>query len=191
LAHVYEADFGAPTFSAPQFDWIVSCDVISYVDPAVRLEGLRRLGERLAPEGRLVLHAPACPSLYSRHDREVGTRERFTAVGLRALVERVGLTIELLTYRMSLLFPVMAARRWASRDATTTGVSDLQHGGRLVGAACRRVLALENAAIARGVRFPIGSSLLVVARRSPAVVGAEKSRGPAWGPRPKLTHVST
>lgn len=189
-ADVYAADVTDPQFSASQYDLILSCDVLSYVWPTEQVAALQRLRERLTGDGRLILHLPACPWLFSRHDRAVGTVERFTAPGLRRLLHQAGFGIELLTYRMSLLFPVVVAarlpaqQRFAPTDESTENAepaSDLRHGRGRLGSACRRVLQFENAAICRGVRWPIGSSLLVVARP-----GAQKSRGPAEGPRPEL-----
>lgn len=165
-ADLYTADFGAPIFTEPEFDLIVSCEVISYVAPEPRRAGLRSLAERLAPGGRLILHVPACPQLYSRHDRAVGTLHRFTADEVRRLVEGAGLTIELISHRISLLFPAVATQRWWSRGVSEAGTSDLGRSTGWMGTVCRRITQLENAAVCRGVRFPIGSSLAVVARRS-------------------------
>lgn len=165
-ADLYTADFGSPIFREDEFDLIVSCEVMSYVESASRPVGLQRLAERLAPGGRLLLHVPACPALFSRHDRAVGTLHRFTADEVRRLVEGVGLTIELLSHRISLLFPAVAAQRFFSRRSTDAKTSDLGRSTGWMGAVCRRITQFENAAVCRGVKFPIGASLVCVARRA-------------------------
>lgn len=176
-ADVYAADFGAPTFAELRYDLIVSSEVISYVDPVPRRDGLRQLAERLSPGGRLMLHVPACPQLFSRHDRAVGTRQRFTAAELRKSVEEAGLSIELLSYRISLLFPAVAAQRLFSRRSAEAASSDLGRSAGFAGAVCRRITQWENAAVCRGVRFPIGSSLVVVAQRRGGADQKSEGRG--------------
>jgi hypothetical protein len=71
---------------------------------------------------------------------------------------------------MSLLFPAVAAVRLARRcHATQPEVrprSDLRASGRIGSRVCRAIAMGENLATARGFHWPIGSSLVAVARRA-------------------------
>ena len=67
-------------------------DVVEHVeDDAGFLRGLRGL---LVPGGRLYLTVPKHPRLWSAHDEESGHQRRYTADGLRSVVEQAGFTVE-------------------------------------------------------------------------------------------------
>lgn len=169
-ADVYLGDICHPPLHGDQYDVILSCDVLCTTGWDAARDGIRRLAAALRPGGLLILNLPAYQWLYSSHDLAVGTCERFTATKVRTLVHELGLETELLTYRVSVLFPAVVLARLPSllrrrRDASAVH-SDLYRPNPLANRCLARILRFENAAIVRGVRWPCGSSVFAVARRS-------------------------
>jgi trans-aconitate methyltransferase len=167
-ADVYRADLCKPKLHAARYDLVLSCDVLYMTGLAAAREGMRELAGRLAPGGLLVLNLPAYPWLYSRHDVAIGTRQRFTAPEVAALLEELNLEPDLLSYRLWALFPAVVLARLPSmlrRPARERVHSDLAPPNPLVNRCLARAVRWENAAIARGVRFPWGSSVFAVGRQ--------------------------
>jgi hypothetical protein len=97
---------------------------------------------------------------YARHCRRYDRRD------LVAKLERAGLRVVRTTSFVSLLLPAMAVSRRRRRDAGAAYDPQAEHRqGRVVSSVLERVLDAERVAIERGVSFPAGGSLVVVARR--------------------------
>jgi len=169
-ADLYLGDVCDPEVRVDALDLVLSTDVI-YVPGAERARpGLLRLAERLERGGLLVLHVPAYRWLYSDHDVAVHGTQRFTAREVRALLSGLGLRVELLTYRLCFLFPLVVASRLPRLTrpgaAAAPARSELhEEPDARVNRALLAVLRLENAAILAGARLPFGSSVFAVARK--------------------------
>jgi SAM-dependent methyltransferase len=164
-ADVHLGDLREPTLHHERYDVVVCCDVVSHVGRNACRSGLGRIAEHLRPGGLFVVHVPACPGLASEHDTAVGTIERFRKAEVESLVRSLGLRIELSSYRMSLLLPAVAAYRRLGRKGSSAPRSDLTRGPAIFDPLCRRLLTWENRLITRGVKFPLGSSVIVVGRK--------------------------
>jgi hypothetical protein len=154
----------------PALDLVLCCDVIYTTGAAAARPGLAVLIDRMRQGGRFLLHVPAYQWLYSDHDAAVHTRERFTARQVRQLLTGLGLKIELLTYRVCLLFPLVVLRRLPSilrnrMGETSRPESDLTVPATWINRLLRGVMRIENRLIEWGVRFPFGSSIIAVARK--------------------------
>ncbi|MGH8019892.1 MAG: class I SAM-dependent methyltransferase [Opitutaceae bacterium] len=148
-------------FDDNRFDAIVTTDVLTQVEsPLLALVECFRC---LKPGGLLVANSAAMPWLWSYHDECVQSLRRFRGSELRRLVREAGFEMRLLTHWNFLLLPLAVVRRkvFPRRD----GSSDVKPPFAPVNAAFGALAALERAATRAGVRFPIGSSLFVVARR--------------------------
>ncbi|HEY5313546.1 MAG TPA: methyltransferase domain-containing protein [Pirellulales bacterium] len=169
-AEVYVSDLRAPEMRQRRYDLVLCCDVISSIGLAQCRDGLRAITSRLSPEGMLLVHVPACPRLLGTHDSAVGTVERYRPDDLRSLLDELGLAPQILGYRMSLLFPAVAAvrlgRSCLSKRPNARPRSDLRASGGIGSRVWRAIVAGENLATSRGFRWPIGSSLVAVARRA-------------------------
>jgi SAM-dependent methyltransferase len=170
-ADLYRSDLREPEVHVDALDIVVSLDVIYILGTESALPGLRTLVGRLRPGGLLVVNLPAYDWLHGEHDLAVGTAERYTVPSVRALLDRLGLRTERLSYRVCLPLPAIVAARLPGivRVRRGRGVprSDLgRPGGGAVGAALYGALRLENAWIARGARLPWGSSVFAVGRKA-------------------------
>lgn len=167
-ADVYRADLCKPELRADRYDLVLSCDVLYMTGLAAAQEGMQEIAARLSSGGLLILNLPAYGWLYSRHDMAIGTRQRFTASQVASLLDHLGLRRALLSYRLWTLFPAVVLARLPSmlrRPRREQVRSDLTLPNRLVNGCLTRVVQWENAAIARGVRFPWGSSVFAVGRK--------------------------
>ena len=169
-ADVYPGDICDPHFHSETYDLVLSCDVLCITGLDAAREGMRRIVERLEPDGLLVVNLPAYQWLYSRHDKAVGTRQRFTACEVRRFLESVGLKVDILTYRLFALLPAIVLARLPSMlcpPRTGEPRSDLASPRSWTGGCLNQVLSWENSLILRGVGFPWGSSVFATARRDP------------------------
>jgi SAM-dependent methyltransferase len=170
-AHVYEDDLCDPDPPGGSYDLILCSDVLYATGTAPAISGLRLLCERLRSGGLFLLHLPAFSWLYSRHDVAVHTKHRFRKAEVDSLLHELGLTIELNTYRMCLLFPLVVVSRLPSllfRIHTSSAAevrSDLRLPVAPLNVLLRTVVTVENRAIGRGMQFPWGSSLVAVGRK--------------------------
>jgi hypothetical protein len=167
---VYQSDLCDPEIRSRDLDLVVSLDVLCIPGVARAREGLRRLAAGIRPGGLLILNLPAYRWLYSEHDAAVHTSERYTAREVRALVEGLGLQVEILSYRLCLLFPLVVLARLPRlrrvRPGDPGARSDLHaEPGPLVNRLLFALLRLENRGIVRGLRLPFGSSVFAVARK--------------------------
>jgi SAM-dependent methyltransferase len=165
-ADLYQADIREPEVHVDRIDLALSCDVLSIAGLAESRPGMLRLVERLRRGGLLIVHMPALRWLFSSHDVAIETRDRATASVVSDFLRELGLIVELVTYRLFLLFPAIVLSRLPSMlgPEGQAARSDLRHYARPINATLAAAVYAENAAIVRGVRFPWGSSVYAVGR---------------------------
>ena len=159
-AELFQMDARAIPF-ADEFDVAGAFDVLEHIDEDERV--LAELFRAVRPGGGIVLTVPQHPWLWSAMDDFSHHRRRYTRRGLVERVRRAGFTVERATSFVSALLPLMMLARLRKRRA-----ADPMEELRIHPAAnrvLRVVLDAERALIGRGVSFPAGGSLLVVARR--------------------------
>lgn len=147
-------------------DAIVSLDVLCVqgVDVA---RALNRCYEALRPGGMLVLNLPAFAVLRGRHDVAVSLTRRFRRRDVETMLAEAGFQAERITYWNAVMFIPLAVWRWSSRLAGRDGAeSDLTLALGWIDPWMKQVIRVE-AAVARLVRLPFGSSVFAVARRPP------------------------
>jgi SAM-dependent methyltransferase len=145
------------------YDIIGAFDVIEHIEDDVA--SLARLGEHLAPGGRLMMTVPALPWLWSSHDVTHHHYRRYVRSGLVATLERAGLRPVEVTYFNTLLFPPIALLRLVRNATGGEQSADDRMPGPAVNALFRTIFAAERGLIGR-VRLPIGVSLLAVAEKA-------------------------
>jgi len=166
-ADIYQSDIRNPELRQREFDVILSCDVISIAGIDQSMEGMQQLARRLRPGGVLILNLPALPWLNGPHDRLMGTCHRVTTRQVRRLIEALGLGAALLTYRVFLPFPAIAASRFFARFGSRAQQprSDLRPCPLWLNRMLSGMLVAENQTITRGLAFPWGSSVYAVAKK--------------------------
>jgi len=110
------------------------------------------------------VRVPALRALWGAHDTEVQSRHRYTRGELRALLASAGLEVLRATYCNSILFPVLFGRRTLDRALSRQG-SDVGFLPAPLEWAFGRALRAEAALVRRGLSFPLGASVIAVARK--------------------------
>lgn len=140
---------------------VLLLDVIEHMDDDV--VGLTAARRALAVGGLLVLTVPAYGWLWSGHDEVLGHRRRYTAAGLRAVVEQAGFSVLRVSYFNTLLFPMLAlVRVWKSLRGDRG--HDLWRPPASLNRLLERVFGLERHLVPH-IALPFGTSLLLIGRR--------------------------
>jgi SAM-dependent methyltransferase len=168
-ADIYQSDIRNPEIRVDDLDLVLSCDVLSIAGIEESGAGLSRLVAHLRSGGMMILNLPAYAWLRSHHDAATDTRDRVTTAQVRRLLRWLGLSIELVTYRVFSLLPAIVLARLPSmlRPGRRTAVrgSDLKLTPRWIDPVFYAVLQAENALTMHGMKFPWGSSVYAVARK--------------------------
>jgi SAM-dependent methyltransferase len=144
------------------YDLVALLDVLEHVEED--RASLASIARRLKPGGKILLTVPAHPWMWSAHDVINHHMRRYTKRGFRAVIEKAGLRVELLTYFNSLLFPLAAAARLAGR-VTGKEDSDDKLPPAPLNTAFEWLFGLERYAVGR-VPMPPGVSLVAVVSAS-------------------------
>lgn len=145
-----------------QFDAAGTFDVLEHLEND--REALTELVATVKPGGGVLVSVPQHPWLWSSWDVAAGHKRRYRRSDLRSLLLAAGLEpLRITSFVFSLLPAMMVVRlraRHAAPDAALRQAERRPPGAALLEAALRA----ESIAIRRGVTFPIGGSLLAVAR---------------------------
>jgi SAM-dependent methyltransferase len=152
-----------------RYDLITSIDVLYHQGIRDDVEVLKSFLAALRPGGMLILNLVALEWLRSSHDVAVHTRERYDERIVRDRLAAAGFCLNLLSFRVSLLFPLVAGYRllrgrFRPARAAKVRASDVALPSPLLNLALLNVMRVENSLLRR-LRLPIGSSLFAVARK--------------------------
>ncbi len=151
-------------FPKSTFDCVTSFDVIYHAWVTDDRAAIREMARVLRPGGLLFVRVPALKLLWGGHDVEVESRHRYTRGELRSRLQAEGLEVLRSTYCNSFLFPLVLLRRGLDRLTGRIG-SDVGFLPAPLEWSFRRLLQLEAALVARGVSFPLGASVVALARK--------------------------
>lgn len=148
---------------------VLTCfDVLQCFAPDRGAAVLREFHRAVAPGGRIVLTVAALRMLWGDHSILAEEAHRYGRAELRRAVQAAGFTVERLTFTNCSLFPFMAITRTLQRLRGLREAADAQREitspWQPINVALTALLRAE-ARLVRHVNMPIGSSLLVVARR--------------------------
>ena len=139
-------------------------DVLEHLEDDMAF--VAQLREKAAREHQLLVSVPACPLLYSDHDRILHHYRRYTRSTLRSTLEQGGYRVQHIGYFMFLLFPLALLARVKDmllarlgRRITTVDVGDMPA---ILSVPLAATLRLE-ALLSRSVRLPIGLWLFALA----------------------------
>jgi SAM-dependent methyltransferase len=153
-------DAGALVFGDGSFDLVCCLDVLEHVEDDVAV--LRELRRVARPGARLLVTVPAFPSLWSSHDVAAGHRRRYTRATLTGAARAAGWAPRRLHAFNALLLPAVAARRVAERGRDVPARSDLTRAPGIAGPLVGGAMTAEAWLVRRGLRPPVGLSLLGV-----------------------------
>jgi ubiquinone/menaquinone biosynthesis C-methylase UbiE len=160
------ADMEHMPFTSGSFDLATSFDVVQSL-PDDR-KALREMARVLKPGGYVVLNVTALELLRGDHSDVWSELRRYTPQTAARLIEDAGLQVARITYLFASLVPLMLAVRRVQRMLrpfrAPRGDSDLAVPPAPVNAILTGLVNGE-AALARRVAMPFGSSLLVVAKK--------------------------
>jgi SAM-dependent methyltransferase len=155
-------------FGDAQFDLVTSFDVLYCLETPDERAAVSEMFRVLRPGERVVVNVAAMPVLTGNHSVLSHELRRYTARGLRALLEHPGFAVERLTYTNATMLPILLPLRLAHKALGLAPEEDAEQEIRVpappVNALLDRMLALE-AAIVRHIDLPCGSSLLAMARK--------------------------
>jgi len=146
-------DFFGPRYADIGLDAVVYINVLEHIEDD-RAELMNAL-TALRPNGHALLFVPAQAWLYSKLDKQLGHYRRYTAKGLSALVQEVGLSIVKVRY-----FDFVGMIPWYINYVllqNTLGKNSVSLYDRLAVPTMRRVERL--------VRPPIGKNVLLIGKK--------------------------
>jgi SAM-dependent methyltransferase len=158
---------GAPR----SLDLVTAFDCVEHLEDDVG--AFRGFHAALKPGGRLFLSVPAWQFLYAENDRVAMHRRRYRRSGLTAKLESVGFSIEKASYVNAWLFPLIVPavlllklkQRFFKRAGAPAETNLSYRAPTLVNALLARIFSSERFVL-RHASFPLGHSLIVLARRS-------------------------
>ena len=147
-----------------EFDVMCALDVLEHVLEDDLL--LSQAWRVIRPGGGIVLTVPQHRWLWSAADNYSRHKRRYSRPELMAKLAQAGFHVRFASSFMSLLLPVLWLRRLiaARSDRSFEPMAEFRLPGWL-NTGLEGVMELERRLIRRGVSFPAGSSLLVVAGR--------------------------
>jgi SAM-dependent methyltransferase len=140
------------------FDAVGAFDVLEHIEQDS--EVLCEIRQALTPGGGLLLTVPQHPSLWSGEDVRACHKRRYTRREIVSKVESAGFKVLRVTSFVTFLLPLM----WASRKRRAAKAEFELHS--MLNDLLESVLRVESWLIRRGCSFPIGGSLLLVARKA-------------------------
>lgn len=165
---VARASIASIPFPTAHFDIATSFDVFQCLPDPVEHDAIREMHRVLRPGGHVVMTVAALELLSGSHAVLSEEVRRYSKQRLRWLLEDAGFAIERLTFAHASLLPIMLPvrlfQRWSANGTPPAGEFDIRVPAAPVNGVLSGVLALEAAAL-RVIDMPVGSSLIVHARR--------------------------
>jgi SAM-dependent methyltransferase len=148
-----------------EFDLIGAFDVLEHIEDDKA--ALEQMYSACQPGGGLLLTVPQHRWLWSSTDDYAHHKRRYTRAELLERVEHAGFQVKYIGSFVSLLLPVMLASRLLQKSPDTSDQLDAGFKiGRLANSLLGSVMKVERWLISRGISFPLGGSLLLVARKA-------------------------
>lgn len=147
-----------------EFDVIGAFDVLEHIEEDAMVLG--EMMRALRSNGGIVLTVPQHPQLWSRQDEYACHVRRYKMGELCEKVRRAGFHVVFETSFVSLLLPAMAASRLmqSKQQVVADEMAELRLP-KLLNSTFETMMKVERFFIQMGMRFPIGGSGLLVAKK--------------------------
>lgn len=154
-------------FTDASFDALLSMDVLVHLPRGAEAAPFADFVRVLKPGGLLVIRVSAMEVLRSRHSAFAHERQRFSQPQLLGLAKAHGLDVLRCTYLNTLLFPV-AFTKFRLIEPLLPGPpeSGVRPVPQWLDNLLYMPLALEEQWLGAGLNFPLGQSLLLIARKA-------------------------
>ena len=146
-----------------RYDVIGAFDVLEHIEEDDRV--LDNVSRALKSRGCLLVTVPQHRWLWSVVDEQACHVRRYTREELVGKVRSAALSVDFVTSFVSLLVPLMWLSRWRARDEGYDPMAEFRIPAWLNGL-LEGVMRLELGLIKLGVRWPVGGSLLLLARKA-------------------------
>ena len=161
---LFQMDARAVPFER-EFDVVGAFDVLEHIEEDELV--LREMYRAVRPGGGIVITVPQHRALWSALDDFSCHKRRYTRSELVRKTVAAGFEIVYTSSFVSILLPLQYMSRWRKRSGREAGFDP--HAELKMGSGLNRLLLtmmnLERTVIERGVRLPVGGSLLLVAKR--------------------------
>ena len=167
LTKLFQSSAEAIPLASGSADLVLLLDVLYHRDVQNDRAALAECFRVLASKGTALITDSALNWLRGPHDEAVHTRRRYALGEFVAMIEAAGFEVVRRTYANSLIFPMTVTHRLLRRltpPRTDHATSDIVLLPRWASAALSAVQALERALL-RSVSLPIGTTVVVVARK--------------------------
>ncbi len=150
-------------FKRNSFSAVLYLDVLEHLkNERIALKSIRNI---LKEDGTLIITVPAFMFLWSDHDKFLHHYRRYSQKELESLLSASGFKVLRKTYWNSFLFlPVLILRKIKSIFGSSS--SDLEEVHPLVNSLLTGILNLEAFLISKGINFPFGISIVLIAKKS-------------------------
>lgn len=147
-----------------EFEVMSAFDVLEHIEEDEVV--LQQMHRAVRQGGGIILTVPQHPFLWSNTDDYAHHVRRYTAKELKTKVENAGFEVQKMTSFVSLLLPMLIASRLRKRpsESDSDQMPEL-NVNKLLNALLEKFLDIERWMIRLGLTFPIGGSLLLVARK--------------------------
>lgn len=159
-------------FTESSFDLAYCMDILYLLDEDKLFKGLKNINKYLKPKGHLIINSATYQWLYSTHDIAVHTYKRYSKRKLEKYLRKSGFKIIKSTYRVCLLFLIVAFVKILekiallfSRKKQANIKGDLEKSSPLVNKLLKPVMTFENL-ILKNFNLPFGSSVFIVAQKT-------------------------
>ena len=172
LSCLVQSDIVGLPFRDSSFDAVVSMDVVVHLPRGEEEKAFSEFARVINPGGHLILRVSALDILRSQHSIHATERQRFTRSRLIEQIIRNGFTVDWCSYANSILMPI-ALIKFRIIEPLSGGEpeSGVQPVPPWLDAILSAALRFESLCLGRRISFPIGQSLILLARKA----GATKS----------------
>lgn len=167
VSRMVQADMRSLPYRDKAFDALISMDVVVHLPLGEEHQPLAEFARVLQPGGFFAIRVSALDALRSRHSQFAHERQRFTRTRLLGLVRQHGFRVLRCSYANSLLLPV-ALLKFRVLEPLLGGEpqSGVQEVAPWLDRTLHAPLAAEAALLGRGINFPLGQSLILLAERA-------------------------
>jgi SAM-dependent methyltransferase len=162
VKNVVHGDLQSFTRTNEPFDLVTLLDVIEHIDDDVGF--LRQSVRAIKPGGWALVTVPALPWLWSAHDDVNHHKRRYERAELSSRLVSAGLRPVYISYFNSFLFPLALLERMTSGLRKKQASAGLDLPSPFVNRWLERIFVSEGMFLG-SVRFPIGLSLIALAKR--------------------------